>query len=557
MTLTGKVLAGLSLISVLAFALGLKSALNARNVAADVADLESDEFKMTTAVMDANIHLIYINRALLRHINDDNVEKKKLQEEQIAESNEAITTRLKSVIDHPNISADERELLLEAKDQYKKMYEAAQILVALSNGGRNEAAREKASYLRAYTDRADQLLSEFVDRQRESFRNENNKVQEAARFDQILSSILVAMSVLASIVVAFVVRRPLKRFERALEDLKASSKEVSGAAKSIAEASQSQASSSAEQASAIEETSASLAEMTGMVENNVKNSERAADVAGQMLGIADEGGRSMESVASQMGEILESNKKIEELVKVIEEIGEKTSVIDEIVFQTKLLSFNASVEAERAGDHGRGFAVVAQEVGNLAQMSGKAALEIASIVKNSIKEAQAISRDNKERVEKGHQLVLNTKGLLQEVRLKSDVVAKSSEQIVQASREQSAGISQINAAIAQLNQSVQQSTASTEQSAGASEQLRAQSAQMDSLVETLRADLLGRGASQSIESRTEENRPIEKAEKKKPVKKAVDPIPLRDGLMATNANSEAKAVLKAAAGSDTEEWERL
>jgi len=40
--------------------------------------------------------------------------------------------------------------------------------------------------------------------------------------------------------------------------------------------------------------------------------------------------------------------------------------MNDIVFQTKLLSFNASVEAARAGIHGKGFAVVADEVGNLA-----------------------------------------------------------------------------------------------------------------------------------------------------------------------------------------------
>src|SRR5690606_36951178 len=118
-------------------------------------------------------------------------------------------------------------------------------------------------------------------------------------------------------------------------------------------------------------------------------------LANEVKQVSETANESMTKLEMSIKEILHSNEKIEQLVKVIGNIGEKTKVMDEIVFQTKLLSFNASVEAERAGEHGRGFAVVAQEVGNLAQMSGKSAQEIAEIVKSSIQEAEAITTENK------------------------------------------------------------------------------------------------------------------------------------------------------------------
>lgn len=71
---------------------------------------------------------------------------------------------------------------------------------------------------------------------------------------------------------------------------------------------------------------------------------------------------------------------IQDLINFVEEVSSKSKVIHDIAFKTKVLSFNASVEAERAGARGRGFSIVAQEMKRLAEISGKAAEEIASLV---------------------------------------------------------------------------------------------------------------------------------------------------------------------------------
>lgn len=261
-----------------------------------------------------------------------------------------------------------------------------------------------------------------------------------------------------------------------------SSTQVASASAQISTSSQQLAATSSEQASAVEETSASLQEMSGMVENNVRNAEQGLEGVNAVIVNTQEGNESMTSLRSSMSDILDSNKKIEKLVKVIEEIGDKTAIIDEIVFQTKLLSFNASVEAERAGEHGRGFAVVAQEVGNLAQMSGKAALEISSIVKASTKEAQEIATDNREKVEKGGMLVENTAKILANIEKGAKDVLNGSTHIVSSSKEQAAGIKQITNAMDNINKATQETASTSEESAGAGEELSSQARNLDSLV---------------------------------------------------------------------------
>ena len=96
-----------------------------------------------------------------------------------------------------------------------------------------------------------------------------------------------------------------------------------------------------------------------------------------------------------------SNAELAKILSLVKSIGDKTQVINEIVFQTKLLSFNASVEAARAGEHGKGFSVVASEIGQLARMSGSAALEISDLLKSGSAQIETIiaeSRSNATRM---------------------------------------------------------------------------------------------------------------------------------------------------------------
>ena len=253
----------------------------------------------------------------------------------------------------------------------------------------------------------------------------------------------------------------------------------------VSKASQELASRSNEQASSVEETSSSLEEISGMIENNLSNAREALELSENVEKEAKKGNESMNSLQMAMKEILNSNEKIEKLVKVIEDIKEKTQIMDEIVFQTKLLSFNASVEAERAGEYGRGFAVVAQEVGNLAQMSGKAAQEIAVIVTESIKDAQAITIENKEKVEYGNKLVSETADILKNIMKSSQTVTSGSNSVLSASKDQSEGIKQINQAIAEIDKATQENASISQDTSEASQGLMQQIDELKAVVADL------------------------------------------------------------------------
>lgn len=232
-----------------------------------------------------------------------------------------------------------------------------------------------------------------------------------------------------------------------IAELKTASGQVAAVAKEVAQASENIAQASNEQASSLEEASASLEELSGMIKNNVQNVEKSHIMTNQVSTITGQASQSLEQLISSMNLINTSNQEIQKLVGLMEDVKDKTSVIDEIVFQTKLLSFNASVEAERANEHGRGFAVVAQEVGTLANMSGTAAKEISDIVKNSIDKAKVITVENEKRVTQGAELVNLMAKILEEIKGHSEKVSQSATHVLQASQDQASGITQINLAV--------------------------------------------------------------------------------------------------------------
>ncbi|MBX2988460.1 MAG: bacteriohemerythrin [Bdellovibrionaceae bacterium] len=113
-----------------------------------------------------------------------------------------------------------------------------------------------------------------------------------------------------------------------------------------------------------------LVELSSQGQNNV------ASLADSSQGLREQGQRFRDDLKHTLENLSSS-------MAMINRIAEKTRLIEEIVFQTKILSFNASIEANRAGEAGRGFSIVAQEIASLAVMTGKAADEIAGIMKDS------------------------------------------------------------------------------------------------------------------------------------------------------------------------------
>lgn len=91
------------------------------------------------------------------------------------------------------------------------------------------------------------------------------------------------------------------------------------------------------------------------------------------------------SVFQTIGQINEEFlKNLEDMSDKVGAIREFVSEINKIVFQTRLLTLNAAIEAACAGEHGLGFSVVADEVRTLVEQAGNTASYISIIAETSV-----------------------------------------------------------------------------------------------------------------------------------------------------------------------------
>ncbi len=208
---------------------------------------------------------------------------------------------------------------------------------------------------------------------------------------------------------------------------------------------------SIEQAAAIQESVSALTEMGSMIAQTSQNVVLSRETSDNTRTHAESGKQTMEKLAHSLAAIQKSNSQLQELQRVIEEIHNKTAVINDIVFKTQLLSFNASIEAARAGQHGRGFAVVAEEVGSLAEMSGQASKEIGMLLESSQNKVKETLDMIQARVQDGNkvgQMAIRAFDEISEGVLQINTQVKA---IGEATQQQEIGVQQTNTAMKEMD----------------------------------------------------------------------------------------------------------
>jgi methyl-accepting chemotaxis protein WspA len=201
----------------------------------------------------------------------------------------------------------------------------------------------------------------------------------------------------------------------------------------------------------------------------------AADQASILAGSGQQGLARMEdTMHSVMGAADLVNSKLAILNEKAGNINQVVVTIVKVADQTNLLSLNAAIEAEKAGEYGRGFAVVATEVRRLADQTAVATYDIEQMVREiqSAVSAGVMGMDKfSEEVRRGMFEVTQVGEQLSQIIHQVQALAPRVLMVNEGMQAQATGAEQINQALVQLGDASSQTVESLRQASFAIDEL--------------------------------------------------------------------------------------
>ncbi len=207
--------------------------------------------------------------------------------------------------------------------------------------------------------------------------------------------------------------------------------------------------------------------------------ETVKNVAESTVTLADTGREGLTGMEASIRQLAKATTAISEKLAVInakaDTISGVVTTITKVADQTNLLSLNAAIEAEKAGQYGLGFAVVAQEIRRLADQTAVATLDI----EHMVKEMQSAVTSGVSEMDRFTNEVAHTTKTVETIRhplagiiAQIKDLAPKFETVNDGMHAQSQGAQQISQSLAQVSKGAVKTAESLRQFNEATEQLR-------------------------------------------------------------------------------------
>ena len=215
------------------------------------------------------------------------------------------------------------------------------------------------------------------------------------------------------------------------------------------------------------EAAAAVKQISSTSHELVRTMNEVNDMASRTGARAEEGRVNLDGMDTTMQELAKSTASFGAKLATINErattINRVVGTMTKVANQTNLLSLNAALEAERAGEYGLGFRVVAREISRLADQTAVAALDIEAMVKEmqlSVKAGVIEMQSFSTQVHDGVSKIGEISSKLGEIISAVQGISGRFGQVTEGMRAQSQGAEQIREAMTRLSDGAERTAAS-------------------------------------------------------------------------------------------------
>jgi len=251
-------------------------------------------------------------------------------------------------------------------------------------------------------------------------------------------------------------------------------------------------SSAMEMTATANEQSASVSEIVSTMENNKNLSAQAAEKTVEVAQLAEEtqelsrrGAGLRDANENMMLDILNQNTKIIDIIKNLAEmlsrIDESIQLIDSLADQTKLIAFNAALEASSSGEAGARFSVVAGEIRRFADNVVESSAEIKEKISELQEASQSLiteANNGSKAIKTGYEGMVEQKEVFRNIVEVSRNVANRSQQISGLSKQQELASAQVFSALKEISLGVNNFVSATFLTSATVEKLNSMSVEL-------------------------------------------------------------------------------
>jgi methyl-accepting chemotaxis protein WspA len=412
---------------------------------------------------------------VLEHIKANDAQEVQKLDEALRENHEKLASLFKAY-ETTVFGAEETERFQRLNSSYSAYLAPLEEVLKLSRAQKDKEAYDQyEQQLQPVFRKFNEGINDDVAYNKQIAETSVRKLSSAAAESKTGLMVGIVLSIILATLICYYVVRAINWL---IAQVRRSALQLASSVTEIAATAKEHQASSAETASATSEIGATSREIAATSKVLLKTINDVTEGAEQTANLAGTGQNGLARMEATMRQVMEAGGAVNAKLGVLNEkasnINQVVTTITKVADQTNLLSLNAAIEAEKAGEHGRGFAVVATEIRRLADQTAIASYDIEQLVKEmqSAVSAGVMGMDKfSEEVRRGVQEVGQVSEQLAQIIGQVQALTPQFETVNEGMQSQSIGAQQISEALAQLTESAQQTVDSLHQSSIVMDQL--------------------------------------------------------------------------------------